>query len=124
VNVPTKALPAPSVTPVDAVWFRPRLPLPPPVLAVTVHVVVGAVPETDVIVGEPVRPVFASVKFDAVTPLTGSLNVTVHETLEAFVGDEPTRLIDVTVGGVASTTTLMELLIAEEVHVRKCAVTR
>ena len=36
------------------------------------------------------------------TPPTGSLNVTVHETLFAFVGLEPERAIDFTVGGVVS----------------------
>jgi hypothetical protein len=36
------------------------------------------------------------------TFVTDSLNVTVQETLEAFVGDDPARVIDDTVGAVVS----------------------
>jgi hypothetical protein len=96
-------LPAVSFTPPLFDLFRPSVPFPLPVLAVTVHVAVGAMPDTDVIAGEPVNPVFTTEKFDASTPLTGSLNVTVHETLDAAVGDEPASAIDVNVGPTWST---------------------
>ena len=49
-----------------------------------------------------VRPVFTRVKSAILTPVTISLNVTVHETLVAFVGLEVTRTIEDTVGTVLS----------------------
>jgi hypothetical protein len=50
----------------------------------------------------PVIPAAGAVeKLAAVTPLTVSLKVTVHCTVEVFVGVEPTRVI-VAVGGVRS----------------------
>jgi hypothetical protein len=79
--------------------------LPLPVDAVTIHDVPE--PVTFVISGEPPKPVFTSVKFDAVTPVTGSLKVTSHCTLDAFVGDGVCRLIEETVGGVLSTVTAL-----------------
>src|SRR5436190_18201336 len=45
----------------------------------------------------------------AVTPLTGSLNVTVKLTLAAFVGFASARAIEVTVGAVVSTTIALRL---------------
>jgi hypothetical protein len=47
-------------------------------------------------------PVEASAKSLASTPVTDSLNVTVQETLVALVGDEMSRLIEETLGGVLS----------------------
>src|SRR5438874_717388 len=92
--------------------FRPRVPSPDPVVAVTLQVLPLPVTlPTDPPVTESVR---ARAKSPASTPVTGSLNVTVHETLPAFVGlAAPTRrLMEETVGGVASRTTLIELLAA------------
>ena len=47
-------------------------------------------------------PVVASAKSDVSTPLTDSENVAVNWTDAAFVGLEPTRVIELTVGGVVS----------------------
>ena len=50
----------------------------------------------------------------AVKPVTLSLKITVHDTLAAFVGVVPTRLIDCTVGAVVSTllnATLLSVLV-------------
>ena len=54
------------------------------------------------IVGEPPRPVGASEKFAAETPVTGSMKVTVHETWPADVVLGGTTAIDETVGAVGS----------------------
>jgi len=43
-------------------------------------------------------------KFPAPTPVTGSLNVTVQETLDAFVGLGSPSVIELTVGAVVSLT--------------------
>ena len=80
--------------------FRPSVPLPEPVLAVTVRV--APLPVTPVIAGVPPRPLFASAKSLGSTPVTGSLNVTVQLTLEAFVGFASARPIDETVGAPVS----------------------
>jgi hypothetical protein len=56
---------------------------------------------TLVIDGE-VRPVLARLKIPVVTPVTGSLNVTVQVTLDALVGLAEPRTIEVTVGAVLS----------------------
>jgi hypothetical protein len=88
---------------------RLKVPFPDPVDAVTVHVAVGPGPVTAVIAGVPPRPPFVKLKSLAVTPFTGSLNVTVHDTLEAFVGLEPARAIDVTVGAVVSSVNVIAL---------------
>src|SRR5581483_3921024 len=80
--------------------FSPRVPSPLPVFAVTVHVV--PLPLTPVTCGVVTPPPAASWKSVASTPVTASLKVTVQETLVAFDGVEPTRLIELTVGGVLS----------------------
>src|SRR5688572_15857821 len=54
------------------------------------------------VIEAPETPVVVRAKSDASTPRTFSLNATVHCTLAALVGVEPTRLIDDTVGGVVS----------------------
>lgn len=90
------------------VRFNPIEPLSDPVvpvvLAVTVYTaplpdspeIDGAVPKT-LLVTNPKSP--------ATTPVTGSLNVTVHEGGPVFVGffAPAARLIELTVGGVVST---------------------
>jgi len=68
-------------------------------LPVTVQVVPEPVVDVMLV---PARPVFASAKSAVSTPVTLSLNVTVHCTLAAFVGDAPTRAIETTVGTVLS----------------------
>ena len=75
-------------TPVLFAMFKPSVPLPLPVLAVTVHCVAGAPPTavTQVIPGAPPRPLFTKLKFAAATPLTALENVTVHCTELKFVG--------------------------------------
>src|SRR5215218_4089527 len=100
VPVPPSLLPEPSTIVSLSLRFRPSVPLPVPVDAVTVRV--APEPVTLVIDGD-VRPEFASAKSAASTPVTLSLNVTVQLTLDAFVGLEPARLIETTVGAVAST---------------------
>ena len=57
-----------------------------PVLALSVYVALA--PDAPVIAGEPVRPTATSEKLPppAATPVTGSLNVTVHDTDAKFVG--------------------------------------
>jgi hypothetical protein len=57
-----------------------------------------------VIAGVPDRPVPASEKLAATTPVTASPNVAVHDTDAAFVGESPFRTIDtaLVVGGVVS----------------------
>jgi hypothetical protein len=82
------------------VKFNPSVPSPDPVLAVTVQI--APLPVTPVTAGVPPSPVFTTAKLPEATPLTLSLNVTVHWTLKAFVGEEVTRLIEVTVGAVRS----------------------
>ena len=58
-----------------------------PVLAVTVHVWLAGPPTgVTLVIDVPARvPPGTSVKFEAATPLTASLNKTVHWTLEAVV---------------------------------------
>src|SRR5262245_12326591 len=80
--------------------FRPSVPLPVPVFAVTVYWF--PLPLTVVIVAPATVPVVARVKSPASTAVTLSLNSTVHDTLAAFVGVVPTRLIDSTVGAIVS----------------------
>ena len=62
-----------------------------------------ALPSLTLVMEALVTPVVASEKSPVPTPVTLSLNVTVHETLVAFVGLDVTRLIDKTVGAVLST---------------------
>jgi hypothetical protein len=72
-----------------------------PVDAETVYAV--PLPDTPVIAGVgPDSPEATSEKFDADTPVTLLLKVTVHWTSAALVGVALARLIDVTVGGVVS----------------------
>src|SRR6187455_2286598 len=104
------ALPAASVTPVFDVLLRPMVPLLAPVVPVvltdTVHVVTGAVDVgvTDVMLGAvPATLLVASVKLLAVTPLTGSENVTVQLSGPALRAAAPTRTIEDVVGAVLST---------------------
>src|SRR5262245_44793053 len=89
--------------------FRPSVPLPVPVLAVTVYWL--PLPLTAVIVAPVTAPVVARAKSEVSTPVTLSLNTTVHDTLVAFVGVAPTRLIDCTVGATASYVTVLSVLV-------------
>lgn len=99
-----------SVIPVLLTWFNPiepaLVPVVPVVLAVTVHVCAGAPPDAtvEVIDGDaPAVPLVARVKLEFETPLTGSLNVTVHCKGPAFTDVEgPARTIEVVVGRVVS----------------------
>src|SRR4029077_12047453 len=71
-------------------------------------------PLTVVIVAPVTAPVGTRAKSEASTPVTLSLNTTVHDTLAAFVGVVPARLIDCTVGAVVSTVpkaTLLSVLV-------------
>ncbi len=105
-RVPARALPARSVIGPVRTSFSCNVPepagVPVPVEAVTVRVV--ALPVTAVIAGVPDRPLAASEKFPAPTPLTASANVTVQDTEVAFVGELPLRAIDTppVPGGVVS----------------------
>src|SRR5436190_1022721 len=74
-------------------------PSPGPVSAVTVHV--ASDPVTPVI-DAPATALPDSEKLAADTPVTGSENVTVHDTLDAFVGFGSAGVTDNTVGGVLS----------------------
>src|SRR5262249_26348905 len=83
-----------------------------PVLAVTVYWL--PLPLTPVIVAPVTAPVVTRAKSEASTPVTLSLNSTVHDMLAAFVGVVPARLIDCTVGAVVSTVlkaTLLSVLV-------------
>ncbi len=74
-----------------------------PVEAVTVRV--APEPETPVTDGVPVMPPpCCSEKLPVATPVTDSLNVTVQETEQAFVGAADTRAIEETVGACVSKT--------------------
>jgi hypothetical protein len=103
VNVGPVALVAelPALSVMDAGFERlsPTVPSPEPVFAVTVHVL----PLTVALATEvPVTPAPAAVeKLAADTPVTDSLKVTVHCTVDELVGVEPARVI-VAVGGVRS----------------------
>ena len=85
-------------SPVSFVRFKPSVPSSVPVLAVTIHWVVGALPTgvTVVIAGAPLSPLFARVKLLLVKPETVSAKVTIQETEAVFVGDEAVRLMEVT----------------------------
>src|SRR5438128_1804793 len=98
-RVAVEALPARSWMPVGSVRSSSSMPAAP-VLAVTVHVMSD--PLTFVIDAPP-APLPDSEKFAAVTPVTASSNVTVHDTLAAFVGFASAGAIDDTVGAVLST---------------------
>jgi hypothetical protein len=78
--------------------FSPSVPLPVPVLAVTVQVVPP--PLTPVIAGVPPSPTLTGTKLPLLTPVTLVLNITVQETLAALVGLAAARLIEVTEGKV------------------------
>ena len=81
--------------------FSPRVPLPLPALAVTVYCVV-LIAATDMI-DVPLSPLpTAREKSEVFTPVTASLNVTVHDTLDADVVARLPRVIDETTGGVVS----------------------
>ncbi len=76
--------------------FRPSVPLPVPLDAVTVQF--APLPDTFWIDGEPPRPVFANAKSAEPTPVTLSLKTTAQPTLAlVFVGLVPARLIERTV---------------------------
>ncbi|OIQ66091.1 hypothetical protein GALL_523440 [mine drainage metagenome] len=86
-----------GVTPVLLTIFNPSVPLPLPVLAVTVQVV--PLPVTPVMAGVPLNPPLTSAKLLLATPLTLALKVTVQDTLAALVGLVLAVLIDWTVTG-------------------------
>ena len=79
-------------------------PAEPPVEAVTVKLVARVVEfgATPVIAGGPPSPPLTTAKSLESTPFTASLNATVHCTEALFVGDPPTRLIDVAPGATES----------------------
>ena len=89
-----------SRTFVEFAIFSPSVPEPEPVEAVTVQVAVFELLTgvTPVIVGVPPRPPLTRTKFAAVRPVTGSVNVTVHDTLAALVGLGPARAMLCTSG--------------------------
>src|SRR5438093_477481 len=64
-----------------------------------------------VVIDAALTPVAASAKSPASTPLTPSLNVTVKATLAAFVGLTLARLIEETLGAVASHATVLSVLV-------------
>ena len=76
-------------TEVPLAMFKPRVPEPLPVPAVTVQEVAGEPPTAlaPVIEGEPPRPELTRLKLAEVTPLTAFENVTDHWTELKFVGD-------------------------------------
>ncbi|MND02679.1 hypothetical protein D3C83_221500 [compost metagenome] len=67
-----------GVRPPVLVMFSPSVPLPVPVLAVTVQT--EGPPVTDVIAGAPLNPPLIRVKLAALSPVTLALKVTVQET--------------------------------------------
>jgi hypothetical protein len=73
----------------------PSVPVVVPVFAVTVHVVPLPVTLVTLVPVPPVR-----LKFDAFTPVTLSLNVTVQDTVEPLDGLVPARLIETTFGAI------------------------
>jgi hypothetical protein len=88
------ATPPESETPVPFDISNPSVPVVVPVVALTVHVV--PLPVTPVTLA-PVSPdEGVRLKFDAVTPVTLLLKVTVHATVAALVGFAPARLIETT----------------------------
>jgi len=88
----------------------PIVPVPEPVLTVTVRVLPESVPVL-VIDAPVIVPVIASVKSPALTPVTASLKVTVKLTLAAVVGSVPARTIEATTGA-RFTPMPVELLLA------------
>ena len=99
VPVPPSLFPEPSTIESSSTRFSPSVPSLP-VLTVTVYVV--PLPLTPLTLA-PVAPAPTSAKSDVSTPLTLLLKVTVQCRDEAFVGVESARLIELTVGAVAST---------------------
>src|SRR6266550_4519434 len=97
-SVALDVLPARSWMPDGSVRSRPRVPAGP-VFAVTVHVTSDPV---TLLIDAPEAPLPDSEKFGEPTPVTGSSNVTVHDTLAAFVGFASATAIDETVGGMLS----------------------
>src|SRR5437868_3065689 len=97
-SVAVEALPARSWMPVGSVRSGSSEPVGP-VAPVTVHV--APEPVTPVI-DAPATALPDSEKFAADTPVTGSENVTVHDTLAAFVGFASASAIDDTAGAVLS----------------------
>src|SRR5437879_3566673 len=97
-SVAVDALPARSWMPDGADRSRPRVPAGP---VVAVPVLVVPAPVT-LLMDAPAAALPDSEKFDAPTPVTASENVTVHETLAAFVGFASATVIDDTVGGMLS----------------------
>src|SRR5688572_18517650 len=90
------ALPPMSAADGAAAMASWRVPSPDPVETDTIL----AAPEPVMpLMPAPVSPPTVRTKFEASTPVTGSLKVTVKSTDAALVGDPPTRTIDRTVGG-------------------------
>ena len=89
-----------GVTPVALTIFRPRVPSPAPVLAVTVQVALAPVPEVSLtlVIAAPVMPLGTRAKWLADRPVTAALKVTVHVTLAALVGLGSARVMDSAVG--------------------------
>ena len=83
-----------SVVPVPLTICRPSVPTVVPTFALTVRVVPLPVTVTTL---APVPPV--SAKFDALTPVTLLLKVTVQATVAALVGFAPARTIERTLAG-------------------------
>jgi hypothetical protein len=93
-------LPAESDTGELLTRLRPSVPLPVPADAVTVYEE-PLFATTPVMAGDPLRPLFASEKLEAETPVTDLLKLTDHATDVLFVGLVPPRVI-VAVGTAAS----------------------
>src|ERR1044072_270628 len=86
-----------GVIPVIFTMSRRRVPLPVPVLTVTVRVFVLSAPVTDVILAPVILPaVTVTAKLEAVTPVAGPLKVTMNCTELALVGVVVKRLMLVT----------------------------
>ena len=73
--------------------FRPNVPEPVPVFAVTVHVVPEPV---TVVIDGPDKPVFTRLKFDDVSPVIEASNETSQLSVVALVELLPDRVIEET----------------------------
>ncbi len=102
VNPPPIGFPARSAIPVPLAFRSSRI-VPSPLIALTVMVYVLALTVAIEAIVPLAVPVPVSVKSEVPTPVTLSEKATVKSTVVAFVGVLPTRLIELTVGAMAST---------------------
>ena len=101
---PPSGLLLPSTIESLSTRFKPSVPLPLPVITVTVYTLPG--PAGIEKMDAPVSPVVTRLKSLASTPETFSLNVTVQATLTEFVGLMLDRTMETTVGTEVSTVTV------------------